>query len=202
MGETILVALERKMKPKQCRAAGFTPGVLYGESVTSSIPVQFETAALKKVLAAHGPSAKVWVNYGNNKKFGIIREVQRQPVSAKVIHIDIYLVSQEHEVKSKIPIVFEGRDNLKDALLQVYKTEIEVFGKANLMPEAVVVDVSTMAAGDAITAANFDLDEQIKITDNEEEIYGVIISQRKGPVEPEAETESGTETVTETETEA
>jgi large subunit ribosomal protein L25 len=200
MEETILYAVERNMKPKQCRRAGFTPGVLYGQSVSGSIPVQFETTALKKVLATHGPSAKVWVNYGNTKKFGIVREVQREAVTAQVIHIDIYLVSQEDEVKMKIPILFEGRDNLKDALFQVYKTEVEVFGKANLMPNALVIDVSTLAVGDTITAANFDLDEQIKIIDDEEEIYGVIIPQRKLTVEPE--TETGTETVTETETEA
>jgi large subunit ribosomal protein L25 len=197
----ILDAVERNVNvnPKQCRKAGFTPGVLYGESVTNAIPVQFETAVLKKVLATHGPSAKVWVNYGNNKKFGIIREVQRQPVSAEVIHIDVYLVSQEDEIKMKIPILFEGRDELKDALLQVYKTEVEVFGKANLMPNVIVVDLSTMAVGDAITAKNFELDKQIKITDNEEEVYGILISHRKVTAEAEAVTEAEVEAETETE---
>lgn len=179
MEETILNALERTMQPKRCREAGFTPGVLYGDSVTNAITVQFETATLKKILAAHGSNAKVWVQYGGNKKFGFIKEVQRHPVTAKLIHTDVFLVSQDHEVRMQIPINFEGRDSLDNVLLQVHKSEIEVLGKAALMPEAVVVDVSTMALGDTITSKNFNFDKQIKITDSENEIYGIITPLRE-----------------------
>lgn len=200
MEETILNAVERTMRPKQCRKAGFTPGALYGDSVTSAISVQFETAALNKVLATHGSNAKVWVKYGNNKKFGIIKEVQRHPVSAKVIHTDVYLVSQDHEVRMQIPITFEGRDNLNNALLQVHKSEIEVIGKATLMPDTVVVDVSKITVGDTITAKNFNLDKQLKITDSEDEVYGIIAPLRELAEEPEPVAAAVTETKTETET--
>lgn len=206
MEETILNAVERTMQPKQCREAGFTPGVLYGDSVTNSITVQFETVALKKVLATHGSNAKVWVNYGGNKKFGLVKEVQRHPVTSKVIHIDVFLVSKDHEIKMQIPIIFEGRDNLDGVLFQVYKSEIEVLGKAALMPDSVVVDVSKMVLGATVTAKNFDLDKQIKITDSENEIYGIIAPLRELEVEPEAvvagetATEGETETATEAET--
>jgi len=194
MEETILNAVERTMQPKQCREIGFTPGVLYGDSVTNAITVQFETAALKKVIATHGSNAKVWVKYGDNKKFGFIKEVQRNPVSAKVIHIDVFLVSQDHEVKMQIPIIFEGRDSLDNVLFQVHKSEIEVFGKAALMPETVVVDVSTMALGDTVTAMNFNLDKQIKIMDSENEVYGIVIPLRELVEEPETVVAEGTET--------
>lgn len=202
MEETILDAVERTIQPKRCREAGFTPGVLYGDSVTNAITVQFETAALKKVLATHGSNAKVWVKYGGNKKFGFIKEVQRHPVSAKVIHIDVFLVSQDHEVRMQIPITFEGRDSLDNVLLQVHKSEIEVFGKAALMPEAVVVDVSTMTLGDTITSKNFKLDKQIKITDSEKEVYGIITPLRELAEEPETVVAAEPETVVETATEA
>lgn len=183
MEETILDAVERTIQPKQCREAGFTPGVLYGDSVTDAISVQFETAALKKVIASHGWNAKVWVKYGNNKKFGFIKEVQRHPVSATVIHIDVFLVSQDHEVSLQIPIIFEGQDNLDNVLLQVIKSEIEVIGKITLMPENIVVDVSAMVLGDTITSQNFNLNKQLTITEGEDEIYGVIIPLRELIVE-------------------
>jgi len=146
--------------------------------------------------------AKVWVKYGGNKKFGFIKEVQRHPVSAKVIHIDVFLVSQDHEVRMQIPITFEGRDSLDNVLLQVHKSEIEVFGKAALMPEAVVVDVSTMTLGDTITSKNFKLDKQIKITDSEKEVYGIITPLRELAEEPETVVAAEPETVVETATEA
>ena len=194
MEETIyLNAVERTLKPSQCRKTGFTPGVLYGESLTNAITVQFETAELKKVIAAHGWNAKVWVNFGGNKKFGFIKEVQRHPVTATVIHIDVFLVSQDHEVSMQIPLNFEGRDNLNNVLLQVYKSEIEVLGKIALMPESVVVDVSTMVLGDTITSKNFNLDEQLKITEGEDEVYGIIIPLRELAEEPEIVVETAIE---------
>lgn len=174
MVETILNAVERTMQPKRCREAGFTPGVLYGDSVTNAITVQFETAALKKVLATHGSNAKVWVEFGGNKKFGFVKDVQRHPITAKVSHIDVFLISQDHEVKMQIPITFEGRDSLENLQFQVYKSEIEVFGKPALMPETVVIDISTMVLGDTITSKNFNLDKLIKITESENEVYGII----------------------------
>jgi len=174
MEETILDALERTIEPKRCREAGFTPGVLYGDSVTNAISVQFETAAMKKVLATHGSNAKVWVNYGGNKKFGFVKEVQRHPVTSKLVHVDVFLVSQDHEIKMQIPINFEGRDSLNNAMLQVQKSEIEVLGKAALMPDSVTVDVSAMVLGDTITSKNFVLDAQIKIADDENEVYATI----------------------------
>ena len=195
MEETILNATERTLQPKQCREAGFTPGVLYGDSVTNSITVQFETAPLKKALATHGSNAKVWINYDGSKKFGLVKEVQRHPVTSKVTHIDVFLVSQDHEIKMQIPITFEGRDSLDGVQFQVYKSEIEVSGKAALMPDSVVVDVSTMALGDTVTAKDFNLDKQIQIIDNENEIYGIITALRELEAEPEPEvaTEAATE---------
>lgn len=196
MEETILTAVERTMEPKQCRAAGFTPGVLYGDSVTNAISVQFETAELKKVIAAHGWNAKVWVDFGGNRKFGFIKEVQRDSVTSRVIHIDVFLVSQDHEVTLQIPIIFEGRDNLDNVLLQIYKSEIEVTGKAILMPESLVVDVSGMVLGDTIISENFKLDKQLTLTENENEIYGIITPLPEIVEEPETVVAEATATET------
>jgi len=185
MEQTILNAVDRTMHPKQCRAAGFTPGVLYGDSVTNAVTVQFEAAELKKIIARHGANAKVFVNYGGDKKFGFIKEVQRDPMTLQLLHTDVYLVSQDHEVKMQIPINFEGRDSLDNVMLQVQKNEVDVIGKAVLMPESVTVDVSTMVLGDTITAKNFNLDKQIQITDSEDEVYATITTIKELAEVPE-----------------
>ena len=201
MEETILNAIERTMPPKLCRKAGFTPGVLYGDNVSTAITVKFETAVLKKIIATHGANAKVWVQYNGDKNFGYIKEVQRDPVTAKLIHTDVFLVSLDREVSMQIPITYEGRDNLDNVLLQVHKTEVEISGKVALMPESVVVDVSTMVLGDTITSNNFNLDKQLTVTEDENEVYGVITLLPELVVEEpetvaEGETEAGAEAET------
>ncbi|HBP64379.1 MAG TPA: hypothetical protein DD730_08910, partial [Desulfosporosinus sp.] len=109
---------------------------------------------------------------------------------------DVFLVSQDHEVKMQIPINFEGKDSLNNVMLQVQKTEVDVIGKAVLMPESIVVDVSSMVLGDTITAKNFNLDKQIQIIDSEDEVYATITTIKELAEVPETvvvatETEAG-----------
>ena len=152
--------------------------------------MKFEELPLRKILAKHGSNAKVWVKYGEDKKFGFIKEIQRHPVTAKITHIDVQLVSQDHEIKLQLPIAFKGEEKVYRQLLQlqIHKSEIDVFGSMALMPDAVSIDVSEKELGDTITIKDFDLDKKIKITDNEDQIYAAIIPMKE-QVEEEEVTE-------------
>jgi large subunit ribosomal protein L25 len=69
--------------------------------------------------------------------------------------------------------------------LQVYKTEIEVFGKADKMPDAIIVDISEREAGTSITAADFNLSADMKVLDADNETYAVIkVKQEIAAEEP------------------
>lgn len=194
MKETILEAIERIKQPGKFKEIGFVPGVLYGDGVDVATPIKFEELALTKVITNHGSNAKVWIKYNNNKKFGFIKEVQKHPVSGSVIHIDVQIVSKDHEIKLQIPIVFKGEDDLthRELQLQVYKSEITAFGKIALMPGAIYVDVSDKKLGDTITLSNFDLSKQLNVSEKEDEVYGRIINLKNQSIDMvvESETES------------
>ena len=190
MEEIILNASQRTTGSKKFRENGFIAGVIYGDSVKEATSVKFEELPLRKILGKHGSNAKVWVKYGEDKKFGFIKEIQRHPVTAKIIHVDVQLVSKNHEIKLQLHIGFKGEEALTTRLLQlqVHKLEIDVFGKMALMPDALSIDVSEKELGDTITIKDFDLDPQIKVNDKEDEIYAVI-TQLKEQVEVDADEE-------------
>lgn len=200
MEKVILNAFERTTRPKILRENGFIPGVIYGDNVMGATAVQFEEMPLKKILSQHGSNAKVWVSYLEDKKFGFIKEIQRHPISAKIINIAVQLVSTNQEIKLKLPIVFSGEESLASKLFQlhIYKAEIDVFGKMSLMPDMVSMDVSEKEPGYNITIKDFDLDKNIKINDKEDEIYGVITTKK----EISAEVETAEKVVVETEAKA
>jgi large subunit ribosomal protein L25 len=188
MEELVLKAMVRSESPQKVRRAGFIPGVLH-EHDTTSTSVQFETAALNKIIAKHGANAKIWVEFGPEKKFGFIKEIQTHPVEGKIIHVTIQLVSKDQDVKMQLPISFHGRDALEQKLLQVqvYKPSIDGVGKTALMPDVVVVDVAKKELGGTITLIDFSLPKGIKILDPENEIYGVVKAIKGTPAEePEA----------------
>jgi len=197
MEQIILKAMPRTEKPKKVRNAGFIPGVLNGPGTTST-SVQFDSAALNKIITKHGTSAKLWIELDNEKKFGFIKEVQKHPVEGTVIHIAILLVSKDQSVKMQLPIIFHGHEELEHQLLQlqVYKSEIEVEGKAESMPDEVITEVSDKPVGASITAADFKLPAGIKILDQEDEVYAIIkgfkqeIIEEPVAVEPVESTEA------------
>jgi len=184
MQETILKAFERTEKPQQARRAGFIPGVIMGEDKVST-SVKFEASALNKIVTNHGKNAKIWIEYGDEKNFGIIMELQKHPVEGKIIHASIKLFSAEQTTKMSLPIVFHGREELEHRMLElhVYKSDIEVSGKAALMPDKVVVDVSTKNLTDIITAADFKISDELKVLDEENITYAVFRAVREEVVE-------------------
>jgi len=175
MEEIILKTMLRTDTPKKVRLAGFIPGVLNASDLTST-SVQFVGTELNKIISKHGSNARVWVTIGDDKKFGFIKEVQKSPVDRKIIHIAIQLISKDQEVKMQLPIAFHGRDELENKQLQVqvYKAEVDVSGKAALMPDLLIVNVSKKELGDTITAADLNISAEIKVLDAEDEIYAVI----------------------------
>ncbi|WP_411680664.1 50S ribosomal protein L25 [Clostridium thailandense] len=193
MEPIVLNAVKRTVKSKKIRKEGFIPGVVYGDNVAEADSVTFEETTLKKILDKHGSNVKLWIKCENNKKFGFIKEIQRHPVSNKIIHLDVQLVSKDHEVKLQIPIIFKGEVALgkRQLRLQMHKSEVDVLSKISLVPEVLNVDVSQKNLGDIITSEDFDLDKQIKIHEKENEVYATITKlaskEIKEPAEEEAE---------------
>lgn len=191
MEKTILMAEVRDENPKKARDAGFIPGVLNGPKTTST-SVKFEASALNRILVAHGTNAKVWIDMNGEKTFGFIKEVQKDPVDKRVLHVSVLLVTKDQDVKMQLPITYHGREELENKflLLQIYKTEIDVIGKTDLMPDVVIVDVSQKELGDSITAKDLRLPKGLHITDQENEVYAHIKAARAVVVEEESATVS------------
>lgn len=195
MEAAILKTMKRNGKPKKVRTAGFIPGVLNGPG-TASDSVQFDARELSRVVIKNGMSAKVWVEMGAEKKFGFLKEVQTHPVHRNIIHVTVQLVSQDQEIKMQVPITFQGSEELAQRMLHVNvnKSDIEVTGKAALIPDKAVVDVSEKNADDTVTAADFHLPGEIKILDSDEEVYAVIRAAKAAAAEePEEEKEEESE---------
>jgi len=193
MEEIILNAIERQKTSARFRELGFVPGVLYGDDIPAGSNVKFDEKALRNIINHHGSSANITIIFNDKKKVGFLKEIQRKPITGALVHVDVQIVSKEHEIKRLIPIVFNGDDVLmsKHLQLNVSKSEILVFGKIALMPDEIFVDVSEMEIKDTITCTNFNLDKNLKI-EEPDTIYAVISEQKISFVE-EPETDDTTD---------
>lgn len=177
MEQVILKVEPREKTAKKFKEEGYVPAVIYGNG-SEAKSVKINEVSLKKMLSVHGQNVKLWVECGEDKKFGFIKEIQRQPVSNKIRHIDVQLVARDKDVKIQIPIIFDGEEALKkiQLQLQIRKAFVEVFGKIDLMPDTIHVDVSKKERNDTVTFEQFNLDPSLKSADNEDEVYGTVTS--------------------------
>ena len=188
MDETVLQAMPRSGPGKKTRKEGLLPGVL-AEPNRPSIMVQFDPITVDKLISHHGSHATLWIELEKQKKFGFITEVQRHPVSRKIIHIDIKLVDANEEIKITLPINFQGREEIERKVLQlqIYRSEVEVQGKATELPDMITAEVSEKELGDNVTVEDFEVPEGIVILDDAEEIYAAVKPVREMALEEETE---------------
>lgn len=194
MVEAKLHATERVKQKGKFKESGFVPGAMYGDGIDGSISVKFETSELAKILTSHGRNAKLSVGYEKEKYPGIIKELQREPVSGRILHVDIQVLAKDHVQSFKVPIVFQGESELqgRQLMIKVHKPEITLQGTLSAVPESIAVDVSGKASGDTITLHDLKLSKKVT-TDEADDAVFATVTEKFAAVPEEAAQESETE---------
>jgi large subunit ribosomal protein L25 len=189
VNNSVIEAFDREGKLDRAERNSFIQGVIYGEGLKNGKSVKFNTTALQKIINKHGSSAKVWVKTGADQKIGVIREIQKEPVSGRICHVDIQIISMDHDLKIKIPIIFHGKNSLesKRLFLQVLKSEINISGNPQSIPESAVVNLEGKGANYSVTSKDLNLDSSIVIHEPDTEIFAIITEIRGEIVVPKEE---------------
>lgn len=178
-------------KVRFLRRQGLTPANLYGRNVKSTA-LQVDTTQLKHTLAKAGKSSLVALKVDSAKrpKMVIIRDIQREPLTGGLLHVDLYQVKMEERIKIEVSLLFVGeapaiRD--RGGILVQNMTSVEVECLPANMPHNIEVDLSVLKELDqAVHVKDLSIDEGVTIlTDPEQSI--VQIARSKVEVEIAAE---------------
>lgn len=159
-----ILALERSSNAKKIRREGFIPGVIYGQDFESKV-VQFEFLELNKLLKDNTKTSRFKVNIGDSSTRCIVKEVQRDSATGRLIHIDMQSISENEEIKIKVPITFTGKRMIesKNLMIENYLTELELSGKMKYMPEGIEIDVENKEFGDKIIVSDIKIDSNLEV---------------------------------------
>src|SRR3989338_11005394 len=133
-------------KNASLKAAGKVPAVVYGPGVKNA-SLEIDEKEFKKVWLKAGESSLVElvIEGEKEKRPVLIHDIQRNPVSDKIIHIDFFQASLKQEVEVAIPLVFEGEAPAEKELggtLNKNLLEIEVKALPQNLPHEITVDVT------------------------------------------------------------
>lgn len=137
---------------KRLRREGLVPGVVYGKG-QDSVPVQVEAKTFETLYRSAGRTSvvKFRVPGANRATSGFIKDVQRNPLTGRAIHVDYLLVNLKQEMEVEVPLVFTGEapavEETGGTLLH-QQSSIRVKALPNDIPHEVEVNVSVLVSLD------------------------------------------------------
>lgn len=190
MSQTILRADKRYESARKVRGQGFVPGVIYGTGVEDGTPIKFKESELNKVLKDQELNPRLTVMLDDEEKNVIIKEIQKDPIKGNVLHVDLQAIAADEVIRTTIPVIFEGREEVENRqlLLEIYLSEVEISGPANIIPGSITMDVKGKEAGDTLTVGDIEFDSRITPITPLDEVLAVITVPKAGAVSDEEET--------------
>jgi len=136
---------------RRLRNSGRIPIVFYGKERNESYSLaEPDFRSLEKVAGA----ALVELEPDEGEaSLALIKEVQRDPCTDAVLHIDFIEVTRGQELQTKVPLVIIGEAEgvkVEGGILDVMVREVEVRCRPSVLPSEIEIDVSEMNLGDSL----------------------------------------------------
>lgn len=168
------------------RKTGFVPGVLFGHG-SAPLAIALEAKAFDELLKAGGKNHLLELTIdGGARDTALVRDVQRDPLTRRVIHADLQRVSATETITASLPLVTIGvADGVKNSggVMDVLVHTVDVTGPANGLPESIEADVAALKVGDHLYASDLKLPNGIKL---DLDAHTILISIEASKTESEA----------------
>ena len=152
-----------KKDAKALRDAGQVPCVLYGQGTQTHFSVK--DLAIEK-LVINPDVFKIELDIDGKKSEAIIQELQQDPITDRVMHVDFLELNAKKAVKVALPVRLTGSSRGVMAggkLMQVFR-RLKVIGLPGDLPEAITIDISKLRIGQSVRVGDLET-EGLKLVD-------------------------------------
>jgi len=171
----------RKGPSRRLRAQGQIPAVLYGHGIESET-VSVSQAEFSRLLRHRSGTMIIDLKLDGGAHEGlltVIREIQRDPVTGDVLHLDLQRISLKEKIHVQVPLHILGvAPGVKEegGILEYPVRHLEVKCFPNRIPERIDVDVSSLHIGHSIHVRDLVLDRAELEVVSEPEMVVVTVS--------------------------
>ncbi len=195
MESLTIVAAKRQIlgkKSRFLRRDGVTPAHVFGHNL-ESLALQCDTDKLQHIITRAGQTKLINLQIDGEKgpRAVFVREVQRDPLSGALLHVDLYQVKKTEKIKVEVPIVLVGEApalKQKEYILIHSLNSIDIEALPDQIPPQVEVDLSVLTDTDkAIHVKDLVLGEGVTLMTDPEQLIVKVGEARVSKVEEEAE---------------
>jgi large subunit ribosomal protein L25 len=169
-----------KNDARRLRAQGMVPAVLYGDgggagSTVLAVPTKVVDYTLQHV----GDNALYDLKLGDQDDATVrVVDVQRNPVSGRLVHVDLAPVNMRERIVVTVPLTVAGADDspgvTEGGVLDQVAYEVEVESLPGDIPQGLTLDVSSLQIGDNLTLADVELPEGVELVSDPEEVAATV----------------------------
>lgn len=189
MNKKVLNADLRKItgrKVKKLRQEGLLPANVFGKKIKSE-SIQVIDKDFKVIYKEVGDTGLITLTVGKDEKPVLVHDVQVNPMTDEVIHVNFLQVDLKEKVEAEVPVELIGESPVEKQSLGTvvqYVNEIKVEALPTDLPEKFVVDTSELSEVDqAIYVKDLKVDRsKVEIKNDEDEIVVKVEPPQKEEV--------------------
>lgn len=181
--ENINASVRQDFKGKSARRIrrqGRVPGILYGINRSNFL---FEVSELELNREIHNNGEHAILNLTVEEKPHrvFIKEIQRDSVSHRIIHVDMEEIIKDKTITAEIPINYVGEENLNSsgAIVQREKNNVKISCTPEKLPKFINVDLSNAQVGNVFRVADLEFGTEISVVDNIDSIIALISVEKR-----------------------
>ncbi|HAR35355.1 MAG TPA: 50S ribosomal protein L25 [Acidobacteria bacterium] len=160
------------------RRQGLVPAILYGQSM-GSVPLTLKKKDIIEILKSEtGENTIFRVAYDSEEKDVMIKEVQINPVTDELTHVDLISISMDKPVRVSVPVELVGEPvgvKVEGGLVDFLLRELDIECLPREIPESIKIDISQLHLHQSFKVMNLELPAGIKVL-HEPQTAIVVIS--------------------------
>lgn len=150
---------------REVRRADMVPGILYGNKQDSQMFSMSAKDILMEFTSKKFFSTVFTLDFGKTKAEGLVKDVQKHPVTDRVLHIDFLRIDKKSQVTVKIPVRFIN-EILSPALkrggvLNIINHELAIKCPAHEIPDFITVDLDGIESNVSVLLENVKLPKNV-----------------------------------------
>ncbi len=177
---------------RRMRRMGKVPAVIYGHG-REATAIAVDARSLAHVLDTGRHMVRI--RRGEEVHPCLIREVQIQPVTEEILHVDFVEVAADETVSLTVPVYFRGQPvgTKEGGVLDVTMREITISCRADAVVDALTVDVTPLTLGRALHVEDIEMPEGVEPLPGTKQLAVAVCRRPRGEAEEAEEAELGGE---------
>lgn len=183
---------------RRLRAAGKLPAIFYGKK-SEPMKLAVESHQFGKILEQVGSNPLFELQISDRgtklKRTAMLKERQYNPLDGSTMHLDFLEVFMDEAVEVTIPVEFTGKSEgvERGGIFQSAVRELRVSCLPGNLPNAILVDISSLDVGHTIHAGDLSLPEGVTLVSEADQTVATVVAPKRGELAEAGQEEAATE---------